>query len=272
MASQPIGVFDSGLGGLTIALELLKQLPNERIVYFGDTAHLPYGDKSPSVLRGYVRQITDFLLSHHVKAIVIACNTASAVASDVVLEQATGVPVVEVISPTVQEALADNHVKRIGIIGTQTTIRSGVYRQAIEQANRNIEVAEKATPLLVPLIEEGWGRHPVCQTVLEAYLTDQNLTGIDSLILGCTHYPLIREQVESYYQLNLQSVQVIDSSKPAVAHLKRVLNQQNRLSDVDLVELPNRYYVSDLNQRFFELAYQFTHRHDFELREFKWKD
>jgi glutamate racemase len=271
-STQPIGLFDSGLGGLTIALELLRQLPNERIVYFGDTAHLPYGDKSPSVLRGYVGQITDFLLGHSVKAIVIACNTASAVASDIVLDRANGIPVIEVISPTVAAVLAQDHVNRVGIIGTQTTIRSGVYRRAIERTRNAIHVVEKATPLLVPLIEEGWANHPICQTILEAYLDDVIFEGIDSLILGCTHYPLIRSQVDIYYKAKNQSVCVVDSSHPTVSQLKKLLSETSLLTSDFVPDVKNRFYVSDLNPHFARMAEHFSGGSCFEILEFNWQD
>ncbi len=250
--SLPIGVFDSGLGGLTIVKAIQSLLPNEGVVYFGDTAHLPYGDKSPELINQYSENITGFLLSVGVKAIVIACNTASAVAWETVKNKAGDKPVFNVISPAVELAVSESKSGKIGVIGTKTTVRSGVYRKSILAKNPNALVTEKATPLLVPLIEEGWLDNSVSKEVIEAYMSDTGFENIDTLILGCTHYPLIRNDIELYFRHTQDKpVHVIDSALALAGMLEKYLgakNLQRDLSGNPFFE----YYVSDYSQNFEE--------------------
>jgi glutamate racemase len=249
--SLPIGVFDSGLGGLTIVKALRKLLPGEAIIYFGDTAHLPYGDKSPELVQGYSLQIADFLLAQPVKALVIACNTASALAQETIAARAGDTPVFDVIRPAVQEALRRSQQGKIGIIGTKATIHSGVYKQLLLSQQAGLQVIEKATPLLVPMIEEGWLRNRVSQDVIDAYLSDTGFQTIDSLILGCTHYPLIKHQIELYFQKTYDhAVEVVDSSLAVARQVKEGLTARNLLTTH--TNPTQHYYVSDYTPDFQE--------------------
>lgn len=245
----PIGVFDSGLGGLTIVKALKAILPTESLIYFGDTAHLPYGDKSPELVKQYALSISKMLINQPVKAIVIACNTASAVGGKVVEEISKDIPVFNVIEPAVKEAVKLTKNSRIGIIGTQTTIRTSIYRQQIIWQSPKAEVIEKATPLLVPMIEEGWLHNKVSQDVIDAYMSDTGFQQIDTLILGCTHYPLIKTQIEKYFLKNYAHIiHVVDSSLAVARAVKVGLSDKKLLQEKK--ELPNQYYLSDLTPNF----------------------
>ena len=193
--SQPIGVFDSGVGGLTVAREIFRNLPDEKILYYGDTARVPYGNKSPETIKRYSRQIAGFLISQGVKAIVIACNTASALALDSVQEM-TDVPVIGVVVPGARAAVRETRTGRIGIIGTSATIGSGIYDKYIKEMMPGALVFGRACPLFVPLVEEGIIDDVVTDTMIHRYLDDMiNNDRIDTLILGCTHYPLLRSVI-----------------------------------------------------------------------------
>lgn len=253
-SSLPIGVFDSGLGGLTIVRALQDLLPEEALSYYGDTAHLPYGDKSPELVRSYVAKIAGFLFDLPVKAVVIACNTASAVARDIAVEQAGSRPVFDVIGPAVDEALAATRNGKIAIIGTRTTMQSGIYRKKLLAANPDVQVVEKATPLLVPMIEEGWLHNAVSQDVIDAYMSDTGFRDIDTLILGCTHYPLIKTQIESYFSENYaHEIRVIDSSR-AVARVVAAALAAQDLKNEGLVPPAHRFFLSDNTAHFRESA------------------
>jgi len=191
----PIGVFDSGVGGLTVAREIMRNLPNERIVYFGDTARVPYGSKSKDTVIRYSRQIIRFLRTQDVKAIVIACNTASALALEEV-EKELDIPIIGVVKPGAKVAAASTRNGRIGVIGTESTVNSHMYSQLICSYQKDIQVYGKACPLFVPLVEEGWLGDPVTEQVAKRYLDELLPKGIDTLILGCTHYPLLRPLIE----------------------------------------------------------------------------
>ncbi|MCS6904048.1 MAG: glutamate racemase [Bacteroidia bacterium] len=259
--NRAIGVFDSGLGGLTIVKAIKELLPKESVLYYGDTAHLPYGDKSPEVVRSYIRRIARFLASEGVKAIVVACNTASAVLDEEFYSVCQNIPVVEVITPAVQEALRYSARRNIGVIGTKTTIQSHIYLKKILEKAPNALVVEKATPLLVPLIEEGWQNQPFCSHVIEAYLSDTGFRHIDTLILGCTHYPVIQKEIESYFAQNFEfQVKVVNSSYPAAYYLANLLEEQHLLNS-DSASLPDRFYVSDLNTNFLHIASSFLDVH-----------
>ncbi len=243
-ANAPIAIFDSGVGGLTIVEAVKRHLPNERVIYLGDTAHLPYGDKSPEVLRGYVARITRFLLSTEPKALIIACNTASAVARDVVQRLAGDVPVFEVISPAVAAALHETSTAHIGVIGTQTTMSQNIYLQQLMAKNPRLNVIEKATPLLVPLIEEDWLDHALCGQVIEAYLSDTAFRNIDTLILGCTHYPVLEQHIGRYFEKRGQEVRFITSSEAVANELEAHLAASSTLAPA-AAEDSDRFYVTD---------------------------
>jgi glutamate racemase len=257
-------------------------MPQENILYFGDTAHLPYGDKSPEVLRGYAEKITQFLLGQQVKAIVVACNTASATVFNDISLWAEDVPTYEVITPAVQEATKKSFIHRYGVIGTSTTIASHVYKNRIEELVPNAKVFEKATPLLVPLIEDGWINHKLATQVIDAYMSDGYFVNIDALVLGCTHYPMIAHQFKQYIDKNSAlSIEIIDSSKSMARALLRDLKAKGLLiADVpdpdfepvsfvvpepveDAEEAPTvepgyaKYYVSDINPNFRKVAESF---------------
>lgn len=252
MNAQPIGVFDSGIGGLTVVQALTRRLPNENIVYFGDTARVPYGPKSPQVVREYAQQDVDFLVSKQVKMVVIACNTVSAVALDVVQKRAN-VPVVAVILPGARDAVRATKKKRIGVIGTMATINSGAYSNAIRQLDSEVTVFAQACPLFVPLAEEGWTDHQVTALVAKEYLFPLKLEKIDTLILGCTHYPVLREAIAGAVD---PLVVLIDSGAAVAADVERVLDERALRNPSR--QAPNlQFYVSDLPARFSEVGERF---------------
>src|SRR6187399_1834733 len=199
-SEKPIGIFDSGIGGLTVADAIRKLLPQESMVYFGDTAHLPYGDKSEAAIQAYSIKIADVLLKKGCKVIVIACNSASSAAYDLLKEYVPkDIEVISVIDPMANLVLANFENKRVGLIGTKRTIQSGIYTQKIEAGKKNIKLSSLATPLLVPMIEEGFVNNKISHNILETYLSDPSLQSIDALILGCTHYPLIKNEISQFY-------------------------------------------------------------------------
>jgi glutamate racemase len=216
---RPIGVFDSGIGGLTVVRELIHQLPHESLLYFGDTARVPYGNKSPETVRRFSREILDFLVSRDVKLVVVACNTASAHALED-LKGAAPVPVEGVIEPGARAAVAASRSGRIGVIGTAGTVASGAYARAIEAANGKVEVTARACPLFVPLVEEGWLDHPATRLIAEEYLAPLKAHDIDTLVLGCTHYPLLKPLLASVLG---PSIGLIDSAEQTAAAVSREL-------------------------------------------------
>lgn len=246
-ARNPIGIFDSGIGGLTVAAAIHKLLPNERIVYFGDTAHLPYGDKSAKAIRGYSQKITEFLLEKHCKMVVMACNTASSVGFRIV-KQTCGSKALatNVIDPMVKYVSANYQTGKVGIIGTKGTIDSRVYPRKLKQENEELLVASAATPLLCPMIEEGFFNNNISKTIIFDYLSRNQLDEIDALVLGCTHYPLIKKEVESFYK---ESVEVIDSSEIVARDVQRLLGQKNLLAQKKPTSR-NHFYVSDYTESF----------------------
>ena len=252
MNEKPIGVFDSGIGGLTVVHALLRELPNENIVYFGDTARVPYGPKSPQVVREYAAQDADFLLSKDIKMVVIACNTVSAVALDVVQKRAR-MPVVGVIIPGAGAAVAATERKRVGVIGTIATVNSNAYTNAIRQLDRQVQVFSRACPLFVPLAEEGWIDHKVTELVAKEYLFHFKQEKIDTLILGCTHYPVLRNAIRSAVD---PSVTLIDSGSATAAEVSHVLDE-NGLRNPS-TQRPNlQFFVSDFPSKFTEIGERF---------------
>jgi glutamate racemase len=246
-ANQPIGLFDSGIGGLTVAKAIKDKLPKERLIYFGDTAHLPYGDKSPDSIKYYAIRIAQFLLDHQCKMIVIACNTASALAFDTVKDfVGKRALVVNVIDPVVKKITDNAKLKRIGVIGTKGTIKSGIHAQKLKEANEKLEVNGLATPLLVPMIEEGFFNNKISKAVIDSYLSRPKLKKIDALILGCTHYPLIKKEIESVY---LGKVPLIDSADEVAEYVYRLLKKDNLLN-TSAKKPDHRFYVSDYTEAF----------------------
>jgi glutamate racemase len=250
--ANPIGVFDSGIGGLTVVQALMKRFPNENIVYFGDTARVPYGPKSPQTIREYAAQDTEFLVSKNVKMIVIACNTVSSVALDVVMKHSR-VPVVGVILPGAKAAVAATKKNRIGVIGTAGTIASDAYAYNIHQFNKAVEVTSKACPLFVPLVEEGWLDHAATEIVAKEYLFPLKLAKIDTLVLGCTHYPLLRNIIGKVFDNN---VTLIDSGEATSEEVERVLDGQ-RLRNPSTVKGNVEFFVSDIPAKFSEIGERF---------------
>ena len=245
----PIGVFDSGLGGLTVVDQLLQHLPNEAIVYFGDTARVPYGIKSAETIRKFALQITNFLQHQGVKMIVVACNTVSSVALDSVMA-ASRVPVVNVLEPGARAALQVSHSKRIGVIGTTATVAAGKYVDILKSAETSVVVFSQACPLFVPLVEEGWTDSKVTDRVAEIYLNPLVDQQIDSLILGCTHYPIIKKTIQKVVS---NRIQIIDSAVETAIEVHNVLLEQNLQADGN--DKPkHRFFVSDFPQRFEEVA------------------
>ena len=253
--SRPIGVFDSGIGGLTVVRSLLDRLPHENIVYFGDTARVPYGPKSTQVVREYAAQDTDFLLSKNVKMIVVACNTVSAVALGTVQKNAR-VPVVDVIYPGARSAATATRNKRVGVVGTAGTISSRAYVHAIRQLDSGIHVVGIPCPLFVPIVEEGWSDHRVAEIVAREYLFPLKAEQIDTLILGCTHYPILKQVILKAVD---GKVTLIDSGEAVAGEVERVLkghdlsNPSPHLSKVD-------FFVSDIPDRFSEVGERFLGR------------
>jgi len=245
--NRPIGIFDSGIGGLTVASAIQKQLPDETFVYFGDTAHLPYGDKSKELIQSYALRITEFLLEEKkCKAIVIACNTASAVAYKTLRDKhLNSIPILNVIDPMIEEVIKDENLKRVGIIATKTTITSGVYQEKFLRRKPNLEFAALATPLLATMIEEGFYNDNISNAVLNEYLGDSILKDIDALVLACTHYPLIKKEIDSFYN---GKVKLFDSAEVVASKLKRILYKENLLRNDPAGK--NEFFVSDYTESF----------------------
>ena len=249
----PIGIFDSGIGGLTVVRQIRKVLPNEDIVYLGDTARVPYGTKSPSTVVRFSCEDTQFLVQQNVKAVVVACNTASAWALPT-LEKQFKVPVFGVILPGVRAALEKTHSHRIGVIGTGATIRSKAYSNGLLARCDTAKVFARACPLLVPLVEEGWTNHPVTRAVLREYLAPLRRHRIDTLILGCTHYPLLKSAIRAVVG---RDIALVDSAESCARYVKE------RLEHLDLLVGNRRRagtiqpFVTDEADRFAELAKRF---------------
>ena len=247
----PVGVFDSGVGGLTVAREIMRNLPSEKIVYFGDTARVPYGSKSKETVIRYSRQIIRFLQEQQVKAIVVACNTASAFALDTVRDE-FDIPIIGVIESGAKVAAARTRNKRVGIIGTVGTVGSGIHAQYLKKLDPGITVFGKACPLFVPLVEEGWLHDPVTVEVASRYLKELQDKDVDTLILGCTHYPLIRSTIR---RVMGEEVCLVNPAYETALELGKLLEEQGLSSTgTEQKEFPYRFYVSDLADEFKEFA------------------
>ena len=244
MDQRPIGIFDSGVGGLTIAAEVMKALPNEAIIYFGDTARVPYGSKSKETVTRYSRQMVSFLRASGVKAIVAACNTVCSNSLDVLLEE-VDIPIIDVLNPGVLSCLDMTKNNVVGVIGTEGTIRSGAYERALKAASPGITVYSKACPLFVPLAEEGWTSNSVANITTEIYLQELIDKEIDSLLLGCTHYPLLYDCIARV----TGGINIINSAVAVAGSLKEFLSENKMLSGSK--KKPNHaFYVSDDTVKF----------------------
>lgn len=252
---RPIGVFDSGVGGLTVVRALLARLPHENVVYFGDTARVPYGPKSPHVVREYALQDTEVLLAHGVKLIVVACNTVSAVALDVV-QKRSRVPVVGVIVPGAEAAAGVTRNRRVGVIGTSGTVKSQAYVNALRQSDPAIEVFSRACPLFVPLVEEGWVDHPATKMIAKEYLFPLMLEKVDTIVLGCTHYPLLAPTIRDVVQ---GAVTLIDSGHAAAEVVARELDSRG-LSNASSQRPLVQFFVSDIPDKFGDVGERFLGR------------
>jgi glutamate racemase len=249
---QPLGIFDSGVGGLTVVRAVQDLLPQESIVYLGDTARVPYGSKSPETIRRFAAEDVAFLLEQQVKAIVVACNTATAHALPV-LSQSCRVPVIGVIEPGVEAALADPATQRVGIIATRGTIRSHAYQHALAQRRPDLLIVDQAAPLLVPLVEEDWLDHPATASILHSYLQPMLDRSIDTLLLACTHYPLL---IPLLRRTVGESVRLVDSATTCAAFLKQQLAALDLLAPAD-AEGSLALHLTDLSEQFEILARRF---------------
>ena len=252
MNRAPIGIFDSGIGGLTVARALYERLPHESTVYFGDTARVPYGPKSPDTVRRYSLEILDWLLAQQVKAVVIACNTSTAHALDA-LRAASPVPVIGVIEPGARAAVAAANGGTIGVIGTAGTIASNAYARAILSRAPDANIEQRACPLFVPLVEEGWFEHPAARLIAAEYMAPLRAAGVSAVVLGCTHYPLLRPLLQEELGPN---VALIDSGAETARVVEEVLRREN-LAAPPAAEGQHRFAVSDDAPRFLAVGSRF---------------
>jgi glutamate racemase len=246
LPDRPIGIFDSGIGGLTVAHAIKTLLPNEQLIYFGDTAHLPYGDKSEAAIQAYAVRIADVLAKKGCKVIVIACNSASSAAYELLKEYVRGIKIINVIDPMIQWVVSNFSNTAIGLIGTRRTVQSGIYLRKLSAANRGITLRQLPTPLLAPMIEEGFFNNQISHNIIEQYLSDPELQDIHGLILACTHYPLIREEITGYYQG--KSVTILDSSEVVALAVKEYLTDAGLLAPQPGGE--DEFLVSDYTESF----------------------
>ncbi len=225
MDNRPIGIFDSGIGGLTVVKEIINVLPNENIVYLGDTARIPYGTRSKETITQFALELVKFLLQENPKILVVACNSISANSLDAIQEYSSA-PVIGVIEPAVKEAVKTTKTGKIGIIGTRATIESKIYEKEIHLLHNHIGLIQKSCPLFVSFAEEGWLDHPALKIVADEYLSGFKKTSTDTLILGCTHYPLLSGAIRDSVG---EKVKLIDPAKPTARELKNILEKQHML-------------------------------------------
>ena len=249
-----IGIFDSGVGGLTVLKEIRKVLPNEKIHYLGDIARIPYGEKTKELIVRYSKQITEFLLEKNVDAIVVACNTATSLALEE-LNSTFGIPIIGVIDAGVRTALYITKNNKIGVIGTKATINSKKYEIELKKRNRKIEVYSKPCPLFVSIIEEGIIEGEIVNLITKMYL-DEFKGKIDSLILGCTHYPLLKNTIRSLYP----EIEVVDPAKETAEDLKKVLTEKNLLRNDGGKDCEVKYYVTDEQEKFKQIGTMFLNK------------
>lgn len=253
-ASRPIGVFDSGVGGLTVVKELNRLLPNEKIIYFGDTARVPYGNKSKETIIHYSLQVGYFLMKKKIKMLVVACNTASSV-SIPTLRRHFHIPVIGVIEPGAKSAIEDTKSSNIGVVGTLGTVKSNSYKKALKKIKPSVKVYQNACPLFVQLAEEGWNRNKIARLISDEYLKPFKGKNIDTLILGCTHYPILKDVIQ---QSAGKKVQLIDSGKETAKEVLRILEKKKMLNKYKMSERNHSvFYVSDFPHKFKEVSQRF---------------
>lgn len=252
MNNRPIGVFDSGLGGLTVVKELMSQIPNESVVYFGDTARIPYGTRSKDTVIKYSMQCIRFLLSKNIKTVVIACNTASSIALDV-LKEIFDIPIMGVIEPGAAAAIQATCNNNIGIIGTEATIQSKAYSSIIAEKNADIKTYEVACSLFVPIVEEGWSDTEVARLTAQRYLGTMKMKQVDTVILGCTHYPLLTNTIS---QVMGPKVTLINPAVDTVRGLRRLLEEKDMFRETN-IKPQYYYYLSDFGQKFRQIGSRF---------------
>ncbi|MGL4914597.1 MAG: glutamate racemase [Romboutsia sp.] len=253
MSDRPIGVFDSGLGGLTVLKEITKILPNENIIYFGDTARVPYGPRSKETVMKYTFQAINFLMSKNVKAIVIACNTATARSLKEANEK-YNIPIIGVIEAGARTAAYSTRNKIVGVIGTEGTVRSKAYNLEIGKLDKDIKIIDKACSLFVPIVEEGWSNTEIASLTAKKYLEELIEEGIDSLVLGCTHYPLLKRTIGEVVGENIK---LVNPAKETAKDLKDILEKSNLVKITRNDKSSYEYYVSDIPERFASIAEEF---------------
>lgn len=254
-SSAPIGIFDSGMGGLTVAKSIVQILPNENIIYFGDTLHLPYGDKSKSAIESYSLRICDFLIEKKCKLIVVACNSASAAAFGAIQQHVKNVPILNVIDPIIHFFKGNTQYNKIGLIATRQTVTSNAYQSKFKEAGIAVNLKALAAPLLVPLIEFGYSKSPVMDTVLCDYLSSETISDIDALILGCTHYPLVKDKIHAFYLSRSKvpvNIKLIDSTTLVPKTIKDLLKANHLINKAD--PQYKHFFVSDYTTAFEETA------------------
>lgn len=237
-----IGIFDSGVGGLTVVKEIFKYLPQYQLIYFGDTARIPYGSRSKQFIRHYSKKITQWLLNRGAKIIIIACNTSSAWASDAIKKEFKGTPIFEVITPAVKDAIKKTKNKRIGVIGTRGTIKSSAYAKKLLSLNPKVKVYKQACPLFVPLVEEGWIKEKTTEEIAKKYLTPLKKINIDALILGCTHYPLLKETIK---KIMGPKVKIISSAENVAKEVKEFLKNNPEIESRIKKGKNHQFFFSD---------------------------
>lgn len=250
MNDLPIGIFDSGIGGLTVVKEIIKFLPNENIIYLGDTARVPYGTRDSKTIARFSDELVRFMLKKQVKAIVVACNTMSAVSLSSIKKTAGKIPVIDVISPTVSFVLKNKQANIMGVIGTRATVNSGAYEAKIKHEDKSIIVISKACPLFVPLVEEGMINEKATLLIAENYLSIFDKEKIDTLILGCTHYPVLSKVIRKSLR---RKIKIIDSAYPTAIELKKVLQKEKLLRTLKN-EPEMKFYVTDAPERVYKIA------------------
>ncbi|MBT0652278.1 glutamate racemase [Geomobilimonas luticola] len=252
MTWKAIGIFDSGVGGLTVLKEIVRTLPQEDTIYLGDTARVPYGTKSPETVTRYARQITAFLVQRDIKLLVVACNTASAVSLDA-LKESFDLPIVGVIEPGARRAAAVTRTGKVGVIGTAGTIKSSAYSKAIKRINPEIQVVTRACPLFVPLAEEGWVDNEIARLTAHAYLEGLREEGVDTLVLGCTHYPLLKGIIADVMG---DDVKLVDSAEETAHTVAEILGRQEMLRP-EAERGNHHYFVTDVPAGFIRVGNRF---------------
>lgn len=248
MQNSPIGVFDSGIGGLTVVKEIIRVLPDENLIYLGDTARVPYGTRSKEVVKKFALELVSFLLEKEVKALVVACNTISSIALEEI-HKITDIPIIDVIDPTIKQAVKLTTKPLIGVIGTKATVQSRAYHTGIKKLNNSLDVIAQACPLFIPLVESGYSNHPATKLIAKEYLANFNETQIDTLILGCTHFPLLTSVIQDIVG---SKIKLIDSAKPTAHELKLVLENLKLLNTDSSPQY--KFFVTDTPEQSLDVA------------------